>query len=175
MIKNVFNALKKRIEEVADIKAVYFFQRKRIEENDGDNPLFVVPSAHIEFRPMQMVSMTTGIEVCRNATIVVHIVCENLYDEETNEALSDTMDLPELVHAKLKLFAAPLSYLTGNVEHTQILFNSLHRTLFEVDHDSGNMHIIRLTYNAVIYDYDNMPTYTLVDPVNLNITAELSA
>lgn len=173
MIKNVFLAMKKRIEEVPGIDAVYLYHRKRLEENDGDNPLFVLPSVHIEFRNLNAASMTHGIEVFQNAEIVIYVVSESLYNDEEESTLIATFDLVEAVHSKLKMFAPRLSYLSDNTEHTQILFNSLHRQSMQIDHDSSNMYITQLTYSAVIYDYDNMPTYTLVNPVNLNITTDL--
>ena len=171
MLKSIFLALKKRINEETELP-VYWYSRKRIDANDEGEDLFTVPSVHIEFSPLNATTMTRNLQQFE-IQFNVHVVEESLYDHE-KESLT-IIDRAELVHSALFNQAFSLEYLTGNPEHAQLcLMNTIHRTGMRVDHDPTNLYITVMEYKSVIYDRDNLPTYSIVDPVSINIITELS-
>lgn len=168
MIGKIFFALKKRIEEAIPNVGVYRYSA-HVLNKDNDEPLYVVPSVHIQFAQIETKTMTRGLQQAE-INIIVHVVCENYYDNETPEAMTKVIDYAEAVHAALHLFAAKLSYLTGLIgdDNTQ-LFNSLHRERIVVDSEPTNIDITEMQYKFIAYDTDNIENYTDVAPVNLNI------
>ena len=170
MIKNIFLALKKKIEtELPGVK-VYRYSANLLNKMD-DEPLYIVPSVHIQFTQIETKTMTHKIQQAEVA-VIIHVVCENYMDNETNEAMEKVIDYAEQVHSKLHLFACQLSYITGIGDDEEMIFNAMHRQRMVVDNEPTNIDITEMHYKFIAYDTDNVPIYIVVDPVSLNITTE---
>lgn len=166
MIQNLFFALKKRLETIEGLK-VYRYSASLLDKGN-DEPLHVVPSAHIQFAQIETVTMTHKLQQS-NVLLIVYVACENYNDNESVEAMTKVIDYAEAVHRVLHLFAAQLSYLTGNPADEFVLFNALHRQRIVVDNDPTNIDITELHYKCIAYDTDNVPICTEVSPITVNI------
>lgn len=172
MLKTIFLALKKQIETETNLP-VYWYSRKRLEQTDNGEELFVVPSVHIEFTDLPAQTMTHNIQKF-DINFTLHIIEESLYEHEHEDTLT-IIDRSELIHSALFNKSFTLDFLTGNADDAKYcIINTIHRTGMTVDHEPSNLYVTLMNYKTIVYDRDNVQTYTLIDPVTLNISVEMA-
>lgn len=183
MIKEVYQALKKRIGEIAEMDRVDWFMNQYNEADESGNVLvYETPVVYLEFPPIEWQQMGSGIQ---RATISfnAHLVTESVADDD--KRILDTtyvnhLGIENKVFVKLNNWRTNLSYVDAygslaNTDKDRVLIESIVRKVTEPDHNLSEFVVTVQQFSCVIYDYSGMKNWKKVlAEISLEVNAQLS-
>lgn len=164
MLREIYIALKQRLQEITELKEVNWFYGQYYQE-DQSQSLWTTPSLFIEFLPIQW--QVVGNKVQRaNLKFILHLVNESHYDNDERilSAVPNHFGLESKVYLKMMGFRDLLSNIPGyenltDTEDDRILMESIVRTDTIVDHSLSNLLISLQQFSCTIHDYSAHPSY----------------
>jgi len=159
MLKDVYQALKKRIsEEIPAITWIDWYLAQYDQE--GEQAMWTTPAAFIEFLPLDWQSLGSGVQAS-NVMLQVHLVNETHYDDEKRmlDATINHLGQAQDIYKALHNWRCMLSYVDeyaalAGTENDRVLLESMVRVRTYPDHNMSRMLVAVQEFTMRIYDYD---------------------
>lgn len=163
-MKEIFLLLQQRLQtQIPGLNEVDWYMGQYLQS--GDNTLYAVPAAYIEFEPAEPTDLPKGMQLL-DLAINIHLVHEALYDtsQRVTDLAVEHMEMVGLVHKNLNRFEGKLSDLpeTASLKDTdkdRTILNRMSRTGLPVDHSLNNLIVTVQQFQATAFDYSGMKEY----------------
>ena len=173
MFKDVYTAIKQRLNDISDWKNDLDWYLHQYDQ-DGEEVLYTTPAIYIEFGPVEWNTYPDN----RQRGVMefrIHLVNESDYDNDQrvlDPAINHLGQEAEIFRG-LQGWGCKLSYIPeysalSGTDNDVVLLNDVVRIRTEPDHELSNLLISIQTFQCNVYDYNALPQWQY-------ITAQLEA
>lgn len=181
MIKDVYQALKKRLSEIDKLDRVDWFlnQYNEVDVDNGNVLVYETPVVYVEFAPVEWKTLTQN---AQRAEILfsVHLVTETVADDDKRLLETQYVNhaaIENEVFKKLMNWRTHYSFVDeyAGLQNGDdwMLIESIVRTASEPDHALTEFFVTVQQFKCVIYDYSAVKQWQQVQ-AQLQINAEIS-